>query len=303
MILFFVISDWGKPLPAKKIADAMNKWALTNQIQPSFIISLGDNFYPKGVQSTDDELFQTVWQDAFLVHPTLNVPFRVVLGNHDYKGNYTAEIDFTHAKKNPGGLWYMPGKNYILKEKFSGISMDLFIVDTNGAQMGVVKRHPNLSYELVDNLEWLKEVLNESNAYWKIVLGHHPIYTKGRSHGVIARCLKDDTFIIKEGDEPASGYGMEKVLLEGRAHIYLAGHEHVLQHRHINDMHHFVVSSGGAGFGFNGGEDPNTQMDWFKKTPGFLVMKVKETSIDCQFIDSNCNLLYTVNITHPNNKE
>jgi len=303
IVSFFVISDWGKPLPAKAIGNAMNNWALKNQIQPSFIICLGDNFYPKGVESIKDDLFQTVWKDAFLVHPILNVPYRVVLGNHDYKGNFQAQIDFTRAQENPGGLWYMPDKNYIFKEKFLNISMDFFIVDTNGAQYAVVKRHPNMSYELVDNLQWLKEVLNDSKADWKIVLGHHPLYTKGRKHGIIARCLRDDSFIDKEGEEPQSGYGMEQVLIEGGAHIYLAGHEHVLQHRQVNEIHHFVISSGGAGWGFNGGEDPQSKMDWFNKTPGFLVMTVKENSIEGQFIDVKCNLLHTVNIDRPNKKE
>jgi len=152
----------------------------------------------------------------------------------------------------------------------------------------------------VDNLEWLKGVLKESNADWKIVLGHHPLYTKGRKHGIIARCLKDDSYVAVEGEESQSGYGMENVLIEGGAHIYLAGHEHVLQHRYINDIHHFGISSGGASFGFNGGEDPKYIMDWFNKKPGFVVMIVKQISIEARFIDVNCQLLHTVNIPRPN---
>ena len=33
----------------------------------------------------DDPVFQRVWRDTFLIHPTLRVPWKVILGNHDYQ--------------------------------------------------------------------------------------------------------------------------------------------------------------------------------------------------------------------------
>jgi hypothetical protein len=38
-----------------------------------------------GVDSVDDPVFQRVWRDTFLIHPTLRVPWKVILGNHDYQ--------------------------------------------------------------------------------------------------------------------------------------------------------------------------------------------------------------------------
>lgn len=55
--------------------------------QPAFVLSLGDNFYPYGVDSVQSPMFKTHWEDVFLIHPELRVPWKVVLGNHDYGGN------------------------------------------------------------------------------------------------------------------------------------------------------------------------------------------------------------------------
>ncbi len=33
----------------------------------------------------DDPLFRTVWRDTFLPYDSLRVPWKVILGNHDYE--------------------------------------------------------------------------------------------------------------------------------------------------------------------------------------------------------------------------
>jgi predicted phosphodiesterase len=294
--VFFVISDWGSIRGATPLAAAMDNWARQNSIHPDFILSLGDNFYPKGVQSVNDPIFQKTWSDIFLIYPTLRVPWRVILGNHDYKGNPYAEVEFTYSNKNPDWLWYMPDFNYVINDEYYGKKMDFFVVDTNGAQFSLLKRNPQLSEVLKRNRVWLEEELGKSEAWWKIVLGHHPVYTKGRKHGIIGRCLRDESYVVKEGSEPMEGFAFENVFRKGGIHMYLAGHEHALQYKKANGIHYFVVSSGGAGFGFNGGEDKNVEMDWFNKMPGFLVFTILEDSLEAQFIDTKCNLLHTVHI-------
>lgn len=63
---FFAISDFGNPTnELKQVAEAMHKYAQDNQT-PSVILGLGDNFYPYGVSSPEDSLFQEVWSDIFL---------------------------------------------------------------------------------------------------------------------------------------------------------------------------------------------------------------------------------------------
>lgn len=53
-----------------KTAKAMNTWA-TTQDKPSFVLSFGDHFYPKGVVNEDDPRFKTLWEDTFLQYESL----------------------------------------------------------------------------------------------------------------------------------------------------------------------------------------------------------------------------------------
>jgi len=294
---FFVLGDWGTVTAANTIAQAMNTWAIQHQIQPTFIIALGDNFYPRGVNSVKDDLFKKVWEDNFLVYPSLRVPWRMVLGNHDYKVNPQAQVEYTYAPENTTKLWYMPDKNYAITEQFpDGLKIDIFAMDTNGAQNSVIKRYPGIREEVKKNKQWLLEALSKSKNPWKIVFAHHPLYTKGNRHGIIGRYLRDDTYVAKEGDEPKPGFGIEKILIDAGVNIWLAGHEHVLQHKHVKGIDHFVISSGGSGFGWNGGKNPNVDMDWWNKSPGFLVVTVSQETMLAQFVDSQAHLLHTVQV-------
>ena len=63
---FFVLSDFGNPTQElSSVASAMDHYAKNHQ-SPSMIFGLGDNFYPRGVESPDDKAFQVVWSDMFL---------------------------------------------------------------------------------------------------------------------------------------------------------------------------------------------------------------------------------------------
>ena len=66
-----------------------------------------------GVSSVSDPKFQTHWSEMFLRYERLCVPWRLILGNHDYQTNPQAQIDFTNdQRRNRGGLWQMPAPTY-----------------------------------------------------------------------------------------------------------------------------------------------------------------------------------------------
>jgi tartrate-resistant acid phosphatase type 5 len=187
-LCFFAIGDTGRNCEElRRVAAAMDTYAAENQ--PDFILLLGDNFYPNGVTSVDDKRFKDTWEDVFLCYKRLNVPWKVVLGNHDYLLNPEAQIEYTHREDlNKGGLWQCPGKNYKFTHKFGPashpVSVDFFALDTNGAQFSVRKKYPQIEHELFDNIQALQKQLQASGADWKIVFAHHPMYTKGTAHGI-----------------------------------------------------------------------------------------------------------------------
>src|SRR5262249_14105185 len=77
-------------------------------------------------------------------------------------------------------------------------------------------------------LNWFEEELRKSRSTWKVVYAHHPIFSDGY-HGDNS-ALKDQLFPV----------------LKNRVDIYLAGHEHDMQHLKPVDGVHFVISGGGG---------------------------------------------------------
>lgn len=84
-------------------------------------------------------------------------------------------------------------------------------VRTNVDEFGEFK-YPNIVKDLRMNVKLLLESLKASNARWKVVFGHHPIFTKGRGHNAEAVTLKEE-------------FAFEEVLVRGGADVYLSGHE------------------------------------------------------------------------------
>jgi tartrate-resistant acid phosphatase type 5 len=170
--IFFVVSDFGNvTTEIRQVAKAMDAWAGAHGA-PSTILCLGDNFYPRGVDSVDDPAFQWAWEDVFLCYPGLRVPWHVVLGNHDYMGNPFAQIAFTHSSKNPGGLWQMPDKNYNFTASVgsgeASFAIGFFAFDSNGCQDHVQRVHRNSKAEAASYRDVLADALASSTADWKV---------------------------------------------------------------------------------------------------------------------------------------
>ena len=186
----------------------------------------------------------------------------MVLGNHDYMDNPYAQIEFTTHPKNTLNLWYMPDNHY--KMSHAGGSTDnhhladFFFMDTNGCQGHVQRSHPETVNNLQSQLTWLKGELNNSLAQWKFVIGHHPMYNKGRGHGPLANCLREEQYtqhVQPRGrycmpneyeEQQCQGFGMENVVSSHAGVIYLSGHEHVFQHHHARGVQHVVCGNSGA---------------------------------------------------------
>ena len=69
---FIAIGDWGSPVTSgeekqvadqRAVAETMSSWCDSRRCD--FIISLGDNFYPDGVASKNDERFTKSWRSIY----------------------------------------------------------------------------------------------------------------------------------------------------------------------------------------------------------------------------------------------
>jgi hypothetical protein len=198
------LGDFGDSSPRQqRVAEAIRRFHGPQRFD--LAVTVGDNFYPAGMAGPNDRRWD---QDFEKVYGGLGIPFFATLGNHDWVLADSPASEIAHT--GVAGHWRMPAERYT----FVAGPAQFFAIDTN-----LISRA---------QLEWLDRELGLSTARWKIVYGHHPIY----SHGA-------------HGDEPAVRDNVLP-LLRGRANLYLCGHEHDLQVLRPEDGVHFVVAGGGG---------------------------------------------------------
>ena len=125
---FAVVGDWGRQgeFHQRDVAGQMAK-AMAG-LGGSFIISTGDNFYPAGVASVQDPLWQGSFEQIYH-HAWLQRDWYAILGNHDYAGNVDAQIEYGKISRR----WHMPARYSRLMKKLAGSRGSLFVfLDTNG---------------------------------------------------------------------------------------------------------------------------------------------------------------------------
>ena len=118
---FLAVGDWGHHNSAQlKVAAAMADAA--QKISCRFVISLGDNFYDKGVISTSDPQWQETFERVYSA-PSLQCPWYPVLGNHDHKGNAMAEVAYSVSSSR----WAMAAPFYVHEERgANGLNANFF---------------------------------------------------------------------------------------------------------------------------------------------------------------------------------
>ena len=235
-MVFLALGDTGSVnRKLLSVRDAMARWvAEQNHGQtPAFVLLLGDNFYPSGVNSVRDKQFTETWYNTFIHNqPAFQCPWYAVLGNHDYGSKHPeAQIAYTTSELNRGGHWQMPGRIYAVHHVSSttpDCSVRLYALDTNPLSLSA--EIPNGDRQLAQDLQELQESLAavpEDESSWRIVFGHHPMYTAGKNHGHQGVLLR-------------TRFRLESLLQEQGVSIYLSGHEHLLQYHRENGLSHVV---------------------------------------------------------------
>lgn len=172
---FYVANDLGRNgyYDQKPIAELMGRMAETVGIE--CVAAIGDVHHFEGVRSTTDPLWMTNYELIYS-HPELMLPWYPLLGNHEYRGNTQAVLDYAKVSAR----WMMPGRYYTKVLEEGGVSVRLVFMDTTP----LIDKYRNDSEGYPDacrqdyerQLAWADSVLTAAKEDWVIVLGHHPIY-------------------------------------------------------------------------------------------------------------------------------
>ena len=272
---FFVLGDWGLKGKGNQLPVANEMIRQSKLHEPSLIMTVGDNFYENGVSSIDDEHWKLSYEDVYK-DMTKKYPWYVALGNHDYRGNVEAQIGYHSINPN----WNMPARYYtFVKTLPSNEKVRFLVIDTDPY---ILSYYSDLNYKKViaeqdtaKQTRWIDSVLAASKEEWKIVAGHHPLYSA------------DD----KRPDTSNLVRVMEPLFKRYKVKAYICGHVHDIQYNYPgNGNTGYIISGSGAKT-----IKPVSNADFtlFSSTaPCFTVCSIERDQMTFKFIDTTGKAVY-----------
>ena len=213
--VFAIIGDYGEDgNPELQVSEMVESW------QPDFIITTGDNNYPRGELSTVQNNIGKYYCD-YIYNPDAPPGFQCqgraandktnyffpTPGNHDYgdSSNINAYLNY----------FTLPGTEQ--DYEFTWGPVHFYSIDSGKYGSGIAE----------GTKEWLRKKLAAAEQPFKLVFFHHPPYSSGQ-HGNSPDMQWD-----------FAGWGATAVL-NGHDHTY----EHIVE-KSVPDFHYFVNGLGG----------------------------------------------------------
>jgi tartrate-resistant acid phosphatase type 5 len=228
-VSFAVIGDYGSDAQGlgadeRSVANMVKSW------NPDFIITLGDNNYPKGSSNTMTQNISKYYCDYIYNPGAVPQPcsgrattqkrnlFFPTLGNHDWCAK--------HAKPYTEYFTQLPGNRRYYDFVIGPVHF--FALDSQSKEACTCRNpdcsEPDGADEDSEQAQWLKNKLKESKSAWKIVYFHHAPYT----------CKKASKWMRW----PFQTWG---------ANAVLSGHKHVYERGWLSSAKNFPYFVNGVG--------------------------------------------------------
>jgi hypothetical protein len=220
--------DFGNGKPSQKDnAKNMANYVQHTGIQFNGALTVGDNFYVK-MKDVNDWQFQALFEDMYDAR-RLNFPYYATAGNHDFEkadqnSKPKLELEQEYSALHPDSRWKYPARWYRVdfpqgapKPLVTALMLDSSMPRMTPAQWEEQKR-------------WIDEQLATTPATWKIACAHHPFFSNG-SHG--------DNGVMQIQWGP--------IFKKRGLDMYIAGHDHDLQHLQVPGWPISFVQAGGGG--------------------------------------------------------
>ncbi len=258
---FFTFGDWGSGSQDQKNVAAQTQ-KICMALGCDFGLFLGDNFYEQGVKNVEDPLWNTRY--VSLYH-ALQVPLYAALGNHDWRGNPQAEVEYT--LRDP--YWKMPAYNYSFTYPLQNKTplLEIFVINS-------------MKFDSEAELEFSR-ALEKSRAIWKILAFHHPILNNGQEHPMDEKKL----------------WPKLRPLVCGKIDLMLAGHEHIFSHLKNNAdtcmPEQLVIGTGGKKlYGIEASTPKNIHVFYAESNYGLGFFEVFPKELRFKFVRENGEVPY-----------
>lgn len=274
---FYVANDLGRNgyYDQKPIAELMGTMA-ENGADPEFVLATGDVHHFEGVRSVTDPLWMTNYELIYS-HPELMIDWFPVLGNHEYRGNTQAVMDYSNISRR----WTMPARYYTKVFEDKGTTLRVVWIDTApliDKYRNETETYPDaVKQDYQQQLAWIDSVLTAAKEEWVIVAGHHPIY---------AETPKD------ESERKDLQSRLDPVLRKHKVDMYICGHIHNFQHVRVPGSNTDYITNSAGSLARKVKSIEGTQ--FCSPEPGFSIVSASKQALELRMIDKKGNVLHTV---------
>ena len=274
---FYIANDLGRNGYYEQKTVAATMGSMAEAIDIEFVVAAGDIHHFEGVRSTSDPLWMTNYELIYS-HPDLMIPWYPVCGNHEYRGNTDAVVEYS----NVSARWQMPAKYYSFTAEEDGTTIRLVMIDTSpllDKYRDDTEKYPDAAKaDMEAELAWLDETLAAADEDWVVVVGHHPIY---------AYTDKD------ESERTDMQNRVNSILLKhDNVDMYVCGHIHNFQHIRMEgcDIDYVVNSSGSL----SREVEPIEGTVFCSSEEGYSLVTVGPDELDLYMLDAHGNVLHQI---------
>jgi hypothetical protein len=244
-----------------------NELAVANLVKswnPDFIVTLGDNNYPLGADSTIDQNIGQYYQE--FIYPYTGIygsgstvnRFFPSIGNHDlYTDNANPYFNYFELPGNERYYDFIQG------------NVHCFVINSDSSEIDGIDENSIQA-------NWLKNaLLNSSPQMWKVIYFHHPPYSSG-PHG--------------------SNTYMRWPFKQWGAHIVLSGHEHNYERLYADSVMYFINGLGGKSI-YTFLEPIPESIVRYCENYGAMLIESFQTELICKFINVDGVLIDSISIS------
>jgi tartrate-resistant acid phosphatase type 5 len=279
-----MVGDWGYDddhTAQSQVAAGMRQYARENALSIRALLMLGDNWYGELAGGAQSPRWQKQFEAMYPVD-AFPGPAYAILGNHDYQkwpgSKVEAELEYARSMY---GRWTMPARWYRFEFPDKSPLITFLALDSNMPFKDGTSEHGKdftlSAAEQAEQLAWLEAELKQPRTTpFLVVMGHHPVYSDG-----------------PHGDHPVLVRDWDPLFRKYRVDVYLAGHDHDLQHLEFegHPTSHFLSGGGGADL-YDLKVAPSARGPFAQKVYGFSHLSVSSTEIALRHLDRSGRLLH-----------
>src|SRR3984957_15472580 len=278
-----VLGDWGydDAKAQSQVAAGLRAYAKQHSVHPQALLMLGDNWYRELAGGAGSTRWQTQFEQMYPASE-FPCPAYAVLGNHDYQRWPESKVDAElEDARNGHTRWTMPSRWYRFEFPTKNPLITFLALDSNMPKDGYKelfgKDFTLTPQQQAEQLAWFEaELKRPRTTPFLAVMAHHPVYSDG-PHG-------DHPVLIREWDPLFRKY---------HVNLYLAGHDHDMQHLEFEGHPTSVFLSGGGGADLYALKvEPSQRGPYAQKVYGFSHISVSPRQMTLRHLDQNGNTLH-----------